>query len=97
MQTYNCDIDYLRGQAAALTKQVETLRSTQSSMNKVLTGLGMDWRGEAATEFHANYTARKMEMGKFYEALGKFAEVMRYAADRFESADNTAAAAISRV
>lgn len=90
MATYLCKPDELRADAKTLRDGVAKLRGITANLNSCITSLGSEWMGSAAVAFLNSFNNRKLESVKYLEVINEYADLLEYAASRFEQADKTA-------
>lgn len=90
MPIYMCKPDELREEAVTLRKYISSLESITSKLTTCVSSVGSDWMGSASVAFLNSFNSRKLETVKYLEVINEYADLLEYAALRFEKADTTA-------
>lgn len=86
----------LRAKAAELEKLRAQHDDEMKRLRIIVFGLGDNWKGEAQATFLAKFVSMNQTFIDFSKSLGRYAQIMRSAADRTERLDNNLAAQIRR-
>lgn len=70
----------LKSLNSKLKKQIESLKTTESSLNKM-------WDGESNDAFHKAFSQDIIQMNNFYNAIEKYASSLNEIAKQYEKAE----------
>lgn len=79
----------LKNLNSSFKKQVDQLRTTESSLNTM-------WEGEAKNQFHTAFTRDITQMSNFYNAIEKYVQSLEQIVAKYESAESKNVATASQ-